>query len=72
MDKMLQDIATAMSNEATKEFEENITIPQSAIVKLPTWNNYTEVEFYACQYKDFFIVVHVEDNKITNPQVITI
>ena len=71
MDKMLSDIAIAMSKEATKVLEENIEIPQSAIIKLPTWNNYTEVEIYACQYYDFFVTATIEDDRITHVQVVS-
>lgn len=71
MDKILRDIAIAMSKEATKVLGENIDIPQSAIVKLPTWNNYTELDIYACQYYNFIVMVDIEDGAITHVQVVS-
>ena len=68
MNKILSDIATAMSNEATKNFESKIEIPQSAIVKLPAWDNYTDETVYVCQHQGLLIVAYVE-NDITIAEV---
>lgn len=64
----LGDIATEMSKEATKVFEEYIEIPQSAIVKLPAWDNYTDETVYVCQHEGLLIVAYVE-NDITITEV---
>ena len=68
MNKILGDIATEMSKEATKVFEEYIDIPQSAIVKLPAWDNYTDETVYVCQHEGLLIVAYVE-NDITITEV---
>lgn len=69
MNKILSDIATDMSKEATRVFEREIEIPQSAIVKLPAWDNYTKETVYVCQYDGFLIVAYVEDDIIAEVSV---
>lgn len=69
MSKILSDIATEMSKEATKVFESNIEIPQSAIVELPAWDNYTEETIYVCQHQGLLVVAYVEDDIVQEVSV---
>ena len=73
MNKTLSDIATEMSNEATRFFESKIEIPQSAIVKLPIWDNYTDVDMYACKYQYFIIIAcieSIENNTVVEVKIV--
>ncbi len=69
MDKILSDIATAMSKEATKVFECETEIPQNAIVKLPAWDNYTKETVYVCQHEGLLIVAYVETDIIAEVSI---
>ena len=70
MDKMLSNIAFAMSTEATKVLEVMVNIPQSAIVKVPTWDNCTDMDMYVCKYQYYAIIACVENGTVTEVKVV--
>ncbi len=69
---MLSDVARTMTKEATKFLEEDVSIPEYSIVKLPICGDFNEdYTMYACQYKSFIVVACIEDNKVVEVKVVS-
>ena len=71
MELTLSNIATEMSNEATKFLEENADVSENSIVKLPTCgNDHRDLVMYACQYDAFIIVACIEEERVSEVKIV--